>query len=170
MGGYRFAPNIITLPNSLFFEHITKSEIPAFLKAAKNNEIYHTKYRGRSIYKNYEQAAEYFLLKHLNNFSIDGLRLISSQKITLHISTALFSNRINNFLYQVDVEKELSEMAAFLTCTAEKASHILILNYSPFNRDNDIAKYAQVSAEAQYYRSNKYSLNLSYSTPICILI
>lgn len=125
-GGDRFAPNILFLPYSLFFGHITINEVPDFIETVEQNKIYHTKYRGRSIYDNYEQAAEYFLSTHLNNFSINGLKLLDSHKLEEYKSVVLFSSRADDLQYEVEIEKRLSEKLEFLTCNANKASHIHI--------------------------------------------
>lgn len=136
VGGDRFAPNIIVLPQSLYFGHIMINEIPDFISATENRSIYYTRYRGRSIYRNYEQAAEYFLLRFLNNFSTSAFKLTSSEKITENISAVVFCNQADNCLYRVDVERGLSTEKNFLTCTA------IIPNHVPFFKLRSIQQIA----------------------------
>ena len=61
LGGHRFAPTLVTLPDGAFYGRLTPAEAGSFVKAYDQGELFLEKLRGRCIYDPVSQAAEQFL-------------------------------------------------------------------------------------------------------------
>lgn len=61
LGGHRFAPTLAVLPVGVMYGLVQPDEMAAWVQAQRQNELYLTRYRGRSHYPPSVQAAEYFL-------------------------------------------------------------------------------------------------------------
>ena len=61
IGGDRFAANVVVLPRSLYFGRCQPDSVVALLDDVEAGHIDLTYYRGRSVYRLAEQAAEHFV-------------------------------------------------------------------------------------------------------------
>ena len=69
LGGHRFAPNVLVLPNGLLYGRVHIDEIDEFTQIVESRRIAFQYLRGRSSYPKNIQAAEVFV-------GMDGLRLL----------------------------------------------------------------------------------------------
>lgn len=58
LGGHRFAPNVLCLPQGAVYGRLQEVEVEAFFTAVEANELYFQALRGRSWYPKIVQAAE----------------------------------------------------------------------------------------------------------------
>ena len=72
VGGDRFAANVLLMPAGIYYGRIKMEDVPALISATKQNQILLKNLRGRSKYNFLHQAADYFLRKHFNDFSIEA--------------------------------------------------------------------------------------------------
>jgi hypothetical protein len=68
LGGHRFAPNLLTLPDGCLYGRVGVDDLDAFLAATEQGKLAFAHLRGRTGYRPAAQAAEALL-------GIDGLRL-----------------------------------------------------------------------------------------------
>jgi hypothetical protein len=61
LGGHRFAPTLLTLPDGAFYGRLTPAEAGPFVRSYEQGELFLEKLRGRAIYDPESQAAEQFL-------------------------------------------------------------------------------------------------------------
>jgi hypothetical protein len=61
LGGHRFAPTLVTLPDGAFYGRLTPAEAEPFVRSFEQGELFLEKLRGRVIYDPVSQAAEQFL-------------------------------------------------------------------------------------------------------------
>ena len=75
LGGHRFAPTALFLPQGLCYGRIHESEIDELIDSARQNRVYLKRYRGRVCYQQTAQAADYFLRSSSGQFALDHYRL-----------------------------------------------------------------------------------------------
>lgn len=73
LGGHRYAPNVLTLPNAVMYGRVTPGYVPGFVATVEANSLAFEFLRGRTSYPKAVQAAEGML-------AIDGLRLLHVAK------------------------------------------------------------------------------------------
>jgi hypothetical protein len=61
LGGHRFAPTLVTLPDGAFYGRLAPAEAEAFVRSCAQGDLFLEKLRGRVIYDPVSQAAEQFL-------------------------------------------------------------------------------------------------------------
>ena len=61
LGGHRFAPTLVTLPDGAFYGRLAPAEAEAFVRSYAQGDLFLEKLRGRVIYDPVSQAAEQFL-------------------------------------------------------------------------------------------------------------
>ena len=61
LGGHRFAPTVVTLPDGAFYGRLSPAEAKPFIRSYEQGELFLEKLRGRCIYDPASQAAEQFL-------------------------------------------------------------------------------------------------------------
>ena len=61
LGGHRFAPTLVTLPDGAYYGRLTPAEAKPFVKSYEQGDLFLEKLRGRCIYDPLGQAAEQFL-------------------------------------------------------------------------------------------------------------
>jgi hypothetical protein len=69
LGGHRFAPNVLVLPDGLLYGRVEPGGLAEFVSTVENGSVAFANLRGRSRYPKHVQAAEAFLAQ-------DGLRLL----------------------------------------------------------------------------------------------
>lgn len=72
VGSHRFAPNIIAFPEGIYYSRLEIDEVDAFIAARRRDEIYLSRYRGRTAYPKPVQAAEYFLRRETGDRTLYG--------------------------------------------------------------------------------------------------
>ena len=58
LGGHRFAPNVLVLPQGALYGRVTPEVVPAFLAAVEGRNLAFAQLRGQSFYPQHVQAAE----------------------------------------------------------------------------------------------------------------
>jgi hypothetical protein len=72
VGSHRFAPNIIAFPEGIYYSRLEIDELDDFIAARRRDEIYLSRYRGRTAYPKPVQAAEYFLRRETGDRTLYG--------------------------------------------------------------------------------------------------
>ena len=78
IGGDRFAPNLVVLPDSLYFGRVEPESASSILSALDDGRIEVPRFRGRTCFSLAEQAVEHFVRRELAIDAIDGV-VIESQ-------------------------------------------------------------------------------------------
>ena len=68
LGGHRFAPNVLTLPDGVMYGRVEPEAVPAFAGAVESGAVHWPLLRGRSCYSKPVQAAEGFLSRERLRF------------------------------------------------------------------------------------------------------
>jgi hypothetical protein len=117
VGGDRFAGNVVTMPEGLYFGRVEPDAVQPLIDAYRSGRIDLDHYRGRSCYAFPVQAAEIAVRSELG---LDGLCDVSVGRVErtddgwrVEITTDVAGG-----VYRVDVAVEETE-PAFLTCRAD---------------------------------------------------
>jgi hypothetical protein len=116
IGGHRFAGTMYCFPHALCYGYLDAPDAPEIVRSYEAGEVMLNKYRGRSIYAEPVQAAEYFLRRQLNLLAIDGLVFSHLLQDGEHW-TAFFD--VAGVAYQVQVERGEALMVLKTTGDAE---------------------------------------------------
>lgn len=78
IGGDRFAPNVLVLPEGLYYGRLTPDDAATFVASHRAGELSLPHLRGRCAFPFAVQAAEIYLREHLRLRSLAALPLVSS--------------------------------------------------------------------------------------------
>ena len=76
VGGDRFAPNVVALPDGSYHGGIAVSEVPALAEALMAGRVLPARLRGRAGLPTAAQAADVFLREHLGETSLQAVRVV----------------------------------------------------------------------------------------------
>ena len=110
IGGDRFAPNLVVLPDSLYFGRVEPDQASSVLSALDDGRIDLSRYRGRTCFSLVEQAVEHFVRRELAIDAIDGV-VIESRAADGSFLVQLRDRRVN-----VRVRRRMVSVAEPLTC------------------------------------------------------
>ena len=77
VGGDRFAPNVVSLPDGSYHGGISVAEVPELAEALVTGCVLPTRLRGRAGISAPEQAADFFLREHLGETSVQAVRVVA---------------------------------------------------------------------------------------------
>ncbi len=110
IGGDRFAPNLVMLPDGLYFGRVEPESAPSLLSALDEGRIDLAKFRGRTSFSLAEQAVEHFVRRDLGIDSMDGL------VIERRTSEDSFAVRLDKRRVDVRVRRHMVSVTEPLTC------------------------------------------------------
>ena len=76
LGGHRFAPTLLSLPDGFCYGRIHPQDVAQFVEYGQQNAIWLEKLRGQSRYTAVEQAADYFLRQETGRIEESAFELI----------------------------------------------------------------------------------------------
>lgn len=82
LGGHRFAPTLITLPDGVNYGRISPQDIPQLLTHLQNRTLWLEKLRGRVCYDAIVQVAEQFLREETAVFHLDAYQHTATQAVS----------------------------------------------------------------------------------------
>lgn len=110
IGGDRFAPNVVVLPDSLYFGRVDPQSAPALLSGLDQGRIDIARFRGRTSFSLAEQAVEHFVRHELGVDAVDGV-VIDGQT-----ENGSFVVHLADRVVKVRVRRRLVSVAEPLTC------------------------------------------------------
>jgi hypothetical protein len=94
IGGDRFAPNLVVLPDSLYFGRVEPDSASSVLSALDDGRIELSRFRGRTCFSLAEQAVEHFVRRDLAIDATDGV-VIEKQAADGSFLVKLHDRRVN---------------------------------------------------------------------------
>lgn len=79
LGGHRFAPTILTLPDGVNYGRIAPQDVPQLLSNLQNRTLWLDKLRGRVCYEPIEQVAEQLLRQETAEYYLDAFQHAATQ-------------------------------------------------------------------------------------------
>ena len=80
VGGHRYAPNLICLPEGVVYGFADTTVAPALVQATRNADLQLEHLRGRSCYSAVGQVAELAVRRHFGEVRLGALRLLDEQR------------------------------------------------------------------------------------------
>jgi hypothetical protein len=119
LGGHRFAPNLLTLPDACLYGRVTPDDVDGFLARTEQGQVAFPYLRGRTCYPPAVQAAEALLGR-------DGLRLLHVEEAgqTTRVRFAAASESVG-----IDVQREASPQRVLKSCGDPEETEVF-----PFRR------------------------------------
>lgn len=81
VGGHRYAPNLICLPEGVVYGFADTAVAPALVQATRSAQLDLEYLRGRSCYSAVGQVAEHTLRRHFGERRLGALRLLGEQRL-----------------------------------------------------------------------------------------
>jgi hypothetical protein len=116
LGGDKFAANLLCLPTSLYYGHVTVSEVKTIIDMYTDNQVYLAKYRGQTCYNAAVQAADYFLRKKRAQPTIGAFKLVSFQCEATETCTVQFEDLEEGNVHRLLISHETKEVYRRLSC------------------------------------------------------
>lgn len=82
LGGHRFAPTLLTLPDGVNYGRIHPQDVPQFLTHQQNRTLWLEKLRGRVCYEPVEQVAEQYLRQKTAVFHLNAYHHTATQALS----------------------------------------------------------------------------------------
>jgi (2Fe-2S) ferredoxin len=118
VGGDRFAPNLVVLPEGLYYGRLTPESVPDVVALHEEGRLDLDRLRGRSSYPMPAQYAEIALRRHLGEDRLDALRLVHREERTCEF-------RHGEDRWRVVVDKSFSGSAQ-MTCSATTPGRVAV--------------------------------------------
>ncbi len=80
IGGDRFAANVVSLPEGIYYGRVEPEEAPALIADHRAGLVDLVRYRGRSCYPPVVQAAEAFVRRHLGERRLHAVSVLDVQR------------------------------------------------------------------------------------------
>ncbi len=81
IGGHRFAGTAVILPSGLTYGYLFAEDAAPLVEATRQNRIWLEKLRGRALYAEPIQAAEYYVRQASGNFEDGAYRLVNTEAL-----------------------------------------------------------------------------------------
>jgi hypothetical protein len=121
VGGDRFAANVVSLPDGVYYGRVEPDEAPALLAAHRAGTIDLARYRGRSHLSPLVQAADLYVRQHLGETRVDGLTVLSTEPGPDGTTVVVLQQRDGDAVAVV-VERVRVDEAVQLTCHVPELS------------------------------------------------
>ena len=82
LGGHRFAPTMLTLPDGIMYGRLSAEKSAEFLASQQQGQIILDNYRGQAHYEPVVQAADYFLRRETGEMAVPAFRYLTHQNGT----------------------------------------------------------------------------------------
>ena len=134
VGGHRFAANLICLPHAVLYGRVHPENALAILDTDCKGQIYLNNLRGRVAFPPLAQAAEYYLRREHEEFSIDAYRLLDVQEITAGEWVVRFETHPVGEILTVQTRVGWTEGSVFESCTLDKRTAMVHYDFQMVER------------------------------------
>ena len=114
LGGHRFAPNVLTLPDACLYGRVGVDGIDDFLAATEQGNLAFANLRGRACYPPVVQAAEVLI-------GVDDLRLLHVEEVS-DVSRVRFADGSRS--HAIAVRKAEAAVRVFKSCGDEEEAEV----------------------------------------------
>jgi len=122
IGGCRFAPNVVCLPDGAVYGRVEQRDIAAIINSSQHSSVFLPKLRGRSCLAKPVQAAEYFVRKSTNLLHLDELILADAGEIEPGKWGVTFHSNTARTMFQVSLHLEETQIRTFKSCATTEPS------------------------------------------------
>jgi (2Fe-2S) ferredoxin len=122
IGGDRFAPTLVRLPEGLYYGHLTTPDVRTIIDAHGARRVYLPKYRGRMCYDFVVQAADYFLRDITATTDWDAFPFDRSELLRENVWRVTFRAPSAGAVHALVVERYKSDVLVLGSCASQTKS------------------------------------------------
>ena len=104
LGGHRFAPTLLTLPDGVSYGRFTREDVPHLINSLTNSELFLDKLRGRCCYTAVTQFADFHLREATNQTKVGSFQHLSTQTLDDYQWQVTFFQPETNQTNQITIE------------------------------------------------------------------
>lgn len=116
LGGHRFAPVVLSLPDSYMYGRLLPEEAPAFLDTLHQGKVALSYLRGRTLYGDVVQAAELLLRQDTGETAQNAYRWMMSGQLAEGNWLVQFQERQSGHLYHLQLQRTANEEQIYASC------------------------------------------------------
>lgn len=120
VGGHRFAPNVVCLPDGLLYGRVTPEDSLAILEAQRAGQVHLPNLRGRTCYPEPAQAAEHYLRQHTGQLALDAFYLQETTEIRPGNWLVQFSTPGKERLHKLRITLQAVDVEIYESCQFDK--------------------------------------------------
>jgi hypothetical protein len=116
VGGHRFAPTLLTLPDGVIYGRLTPDQAGDFVAATSRGLLTLDHMRGRSSYDSLVQAAEIMLRRESGELNIRAYRFLGVEEQAGGEHTIRFVEQATQRVHQIVLRRELQDLHVLASC------------------------------------------------------
>ncbi len=124
LGGHRFAPTLVTLPDGTFYGRLAPADVNSFVRSQELGEFYLSHLRGRCCFDKVAQAAEQFLHQETGLLTRSGYYHLSTKRRGKMLWSVDFYESIGGDVHQLSIRQELSGTERLVSCSPPKSKPV----------------------------------------------
>ena len=128
VGGHRFAANSISFPHGIYYGRMAPQDALPYVRAVRSGQIYLDHLRGRAVYPEIAQAAEYYLRRETGRLGVEDFHLEDVVEDAPQLWLVRFLDMQAGNQYRLSIHEEVSPPIYRQSCISEKVSSIV--NYT----------------------------------------
>ncbi len=125
LGGHRFAPNLLVLPQGLLYGRLGSLDTQRIIDSSQRGEIVLDRLRGRTTYPAVVQAAEIHLRRHMGELGTGALVWEPSDVPQQDSVPVTFVDLKSQHRYRLDIRIEDTGESVFESCQSEKTKPVI---------------------------------------------
>ena len=125
VGGHRFAATVYHLPEGVLYGRVTLPVVPGLIAATQSGQMRLENLRGRSMYPQPVQAAEYYLRRESGEVGLDAYRLRQAIELSPGHWRVRFTSTSGSTEHELEIRLEKSDQQVFESCTLDKPTSIV---------------------------------------------
>lgn len=116
LGGHRFAPVVLSLPDSYLYGRLLPDEAPAFVDTLRQGKVALPYLRGRTLYDDVVQAAELLLRQDTGETARDAYRWMMAGQLAGNEWLVQFQERQSSRLHHLHLRRTASQEPIYASC------------------------------------------------------
>lgn len=124
LGGHRFAPTLLTVPDGAYYGRLTSADLASFVKSQQREQLYLDNLRGRCCYDSVTQAADHFLRQKTGLLERSAYRLLDNRRLDERHWTVTFISPDVGEVHRLILAQELSSAEHLVSCSPQKSKPV----------------------------------------------
>ena len=124
MGGHRFAANLLWLPEGVLYGRVDPQSAASILNAQMQGQVYLPNLRGRAVYPEIVQAADFMLRQRSGETALEAFHWLETREVSQGRWQVRFIAPSDGSQHTVELSSETMETAVFESCALDKTTFI----------------------------------------------
>ncbi len=124
LGGHRFAPTLLTVPDGAYYGRLTLGDLASFAKSQQDGQLYLDNLRGLCCYDKVTQAADHFLRQKTGLLERSAYRLSGNRRLDERHWVVTFTSLELGQIHRLTLVRELSGAEQVVSCSPIKSKTV----------------------------------------------